>query len=128
MEKRNTIQKQLVLDAVSCLANHPTADEVYQKVVCKHPTISKATVYRNLGGMAEEGILRHILIPGGADRFDHCLTEHRHMLCTQCGKFVDSPIEAEAELDSMAAQATGFENVKHDIVYYGTCPSCTKKT
>ena len=28
MEKRNTIQKQLVLDAVAQLADHPTADEV----------------------------------------------------------------------------------------------------
>ena len=44
MEKRNTIQKQLVLDAVAQLADHPTADEVYAHIAQKHPTVSKATV------------------------------------------------------------------------------------
>ena len=44
MEKRNTIQKQLVLEAVAQLHNHPTAEQVYAQVVKAHPTISKATV------------------------------------------------------------------------------------
>ena len=48
MERRNTIQKQLVLEAVAQLHNHPTAEQVYAQVVKEHPTISKATVYRNL--------------------------------------------------------------------------------
>ena len=77
MEKRNTIQKQLVLDAVFRLANHPTAEEVYAEVARSHPTVSKATVYRNLGSLSEDGLLRHIKMPGGADRFDHMLLEHR---------------------------------------------------
>ena len=66
MEKRNTIQKQLVLDAVFRLANHPTAEEVYAEVARSHPTVSKATVYRNLGSLSEDGLLRHIKMPGGA--------------------------------------------------------------
>ena len=52
---RNTIQRQLVLSAVRQLQNHPTADEVYQKVQKSCPTISRATVYRNLKLLAEEG-------------------------------------------------------------------------
>ena len=66
MEKRNTIQKQLVLDAVFRLANHPTAEEVYAEVARSHPTVSKATVYRNLGSLSEDGLLRHIKMPGAA--------------------------------------------------------------
>lgn len=91
MEKRNTIQKQLVLDAVFRLANHPTAEEVYAEVARSHPTVSKATVYRNLGSLSEDGLLRHIKMPGGADRFDHMLLEHHHIICTQCGCFADAP-------------------------------------
>ncbi len=70
MEKRNTIQKQLVLDAVFRLANHPTAEEVYAEVARSHPTVSKATVYRNLGSLSEDGLLRqgvvirHLVLPG----------------------------------------------------------------
>ncbi len=96
MEKRNTIQKQLVLDAVFRLANHPTAEEVYAEVARSHPTVSKATVYRNLGSLSEDGLLRHIKMPGGADRFDHMLLEHHHIICTQCGCFADAPASGSA--------------------------------
>lgn len=48
MAKRNTIQRSLVLEAVNKLHCHATADEVYEEIIKEHPTISKATVYRNL--------------------------------------------------------------------------------
>ena len=79
MEKRNTIQKKLVLDAVLRLADHPTAEQVYAEVVKEHPTVSKATVYRNLNVLSQSGVLRHIPMPDGADRFDHRLTPHAHI-------------------------------------------------
>ncbi len=126
MEKRNTIQKQLVLDAVSRMANHPTAEQVYMEVVRTHPTVSKATVYRNLAGLSADGFLRRIQMPGGADRFDHCLTAHQHILCTRCGLFADVPLARDPALDHAAAHATGFEDVTHDIIFCGVCPGCTQ--
>lgn len=124
MEKRNTIQKKLVMDAVARLASHPTADEVYAEVIRTHPTVSKATVYRNLSSLSEDGRLRHIRMPNGADRFDHCLTEHRHVACVLCGWVRDVPVAEPETLDAEVAHSTGYTGVWHDIVYYGTCPAC----
>ena len=59
---RNTIQRQLVLSAVRQLQNHPTADEVYLEVQKNCPTISRATVYRNLKLLAEEGEIRLVSV------------------------------------------------------------------
>ena len=69
--KRNTVQCTLVLNAVNELKNHPTADEVYNLIAKEHPSVSRATVYRNLNKLTEEGQLSRRVIPGGADRFDH---------------------------------------------------------
>lgn len=124
MEKRNTIQKRLVMEAVTRLASHPTADEVYAEVVRTHPSVSKATVYRNLGSLSEDGRLRHIRMPNGADRFDHCLTEHRHIACIQCGSVRDVPVTEPDTLDEDVAHGTGYVEVSHDIVFYGVCPGC----
>ena len=44
MQTRNTIQRQIVLQAVNQLHNHPTADAIYAFIAAQHPTISKATV------------------------------------------------------------------------------------
>lgn len=127
MEKRNTIQKQLVLDAVSRLANHPTAESVYTEVVRKHPSVSKATVYRNLGSLTQDGLLRHIGMPDGADRFDHTLSGHNHISCRRCGAFCDVPLPQAPELNLQAEQDTGFSQVTHEIVFTGLCPECAEK-
>ena len=39
-------QRELVREAVEKSSIHPTADEVYQEVRKREPTISLATVYR----------------------------------------------------------------------------------
>ena len=101
MEKRNTIQKQLVLDAVAQLADHPTADEVYACIVKNHPTVSKATVYRNLSSLSEDGILRHVRMPEGANRFDHkmCIRDRLWVRClTLCGRSTHCPVLPAAVL------------------------------
>ena len=50
MKERNTIQRQLTLQAVRELACHPTAEEVYRYVSARRPDVSLATVYRNYQG------------------------------------------------------------------------------
>ena len=89
MAKRNTIQRQLVIAAVRFLANHPTAEEVYDRITMEYPDISKGTVYRNLNSLVESGLLSKVSVPSGADRFDHILARHYHIKCTECGKFMN---------------------------------------
>ena len=134
MEKRNTIQKQLVLEAVAQLHNHPTAEQVYAQVVKAHPTISKATVYRNLASLSEDGRLRHLPMPAGADRFDHRLDGHAHIECTVCGRLDDVEFSAGAQggalaaLDTFAEQATGYTQALHTVLFTGVCPACAAHT
>ena len=66
--KRKTIQRALTLRAVQTMQSHPTADEVYEAVSAEHPNISRGTVYRNLNQLSEDGEIREMEVPGGADR------------------------------------------------------------
>ena len=68
MIARNTIQKQLVLEAICALKNHPTVDEVYKYIAEKYPGISKGTVYRNINTLVNTGMLARIVCPSGPDR------------------------------------------------------------
>ena len=95
---RNTIQRQLVLSAVRQLQNHPTADEVYQEVQKSCPAISRATVYRNLKLLAEEGEIRLRNISGSPERYDHICGNHYHLRCEQCGKVMDVEMPYMASL------------------------------
>ncbi|MDD2992536.1 MAG: transcriptional repressor [Pygmaiobacter sp.] len=128
MEKRNTVQKQLVLQAVQELKSHPTADEVYRQVVVSHPSISKATVYRNLNSLAEDGVVGRVAMPNAADRFDFVPQQHYHIKCVNCGRVIDAPGRYHAELDTQAQQDTDFQILRHDLVFEGLCPDCQKRT
>jgi len=66
--KRNTVQRQLILDAVRELDIHATAEQICEYIHKKQPSVSKATVYRNLNQMTESGELLNIGYFYGATR------------------------------------------------------------
>lgn len=124
---RNTVQKKLILDSVTNLQNHPTAEEVYECVHVDYPSISKATVYRNLKQLSEQGTLKRIESADLADHYDHQCHDHYHIQCTQCNRVYDVEMEYLDELNSMIKNTNGFKISRHDIIFKGICPECRKK-
>lgn len=126
MERRNTRQRQLVLDVVRELRDHPTADEVYLKVRERDVHVSRGTVYRNLHVLAEEGDILSVKMPGG-ERFDLRTDRHAHLVCTECGSVVDVPAPDYGDYRERVARQTGYANVKATTLLTGLCPDCQAK-
>lgn len=124
MAGRNTVQRTVILDALRRLADHPTADEVYDAVHETHPTISKATVYRTLNRLSEEGVIAHVRINNGADRFDHQTFPHYHVRCVRCGRVDDVMVPLMGSVDEAAAAASGYRVCGHSLQFDGVCPAC----
>lgn len=127
MIRRNTIQRACVLEAVRKLHCHATADEIYQEVRKKHPTISRATVYRNLRLLSETGEIRQLEIPGSADRFDHISSRHCHVKCSVCGRVFDVDMDFVGGLEAGIRDTHGFDFTGYDIIFHGVCPECKAK-
>ena len=133
VQRRNTIQKKLVLDAVQSLQNHPTAEEVYRHIIKTYKNISKGTVYRNLNMLVEEDVIQKVMVMDGADRFDHTMTDHNEIRSDLCGNVYDVPAEAGELADRMISMDTdflkksGFTVSGHEIIFRGICPYCSKK-
>ena len=124
--QRNTVQKALVREALHCLC-HPTAEEVYEYEHGKQPTISKATLYRNLKNMAAEGSILKVETPGGAARYDDILRQHFHGKCRKCGRVFDIEMDqkyADA-LRTKVKDSHGFTIENQELVFTGLCPECT---
>lgn len=121
---RNTIQKDIVLNTVNRLRNHPTAENIYEEIVKEHPTISKATVYRNLNQMAEQGVVLRIPFPNAADRYDFNNTNHYHLKCSTCGQVFDVQIPYIAALNDVKMEGSNFLFEDHHLVFKGKCPDC----
>lgn len=124
MQRRNTIQRNLVLSAVSELQCHATADEVYAYITASNPSVSRATVYRNLNLLAEEGAILKIEVPGGAVHFDHTIRSHCHVRCVRCSRLYDVDLDSMPDLLARIRDPHGFEFLGCDIIFKGICPEC----
>lgn len=120
--KRNTKQKQLVLNALEELF-HPTAQEIYNFVKKSYPKISIASIYRILAGFEEQNKLLHIQIPSNADCYDYNIHQHYHLSCKKCKKIYDLPIPYLSDLNKKTEK---YLIEDHTILFNGLCANCLK--
>ena len=121
---RNTVQRQIVLDAVKKLNSHPSFEEIYAFVHNEHPSISKSTVYRNLHYLDDGGSLRYLSMTEGPARYDANCSNHYHFRCNGCDKVYDVEIAYLDEINDLVQSMHGFEVGKHDVVFSGFCVTC----
>jgi len=121
--KRNTIQRQLIYNAVKELNIHATAEQVYEHVHKAQPSISKTTVYRNLSQMAESGELLNVGNFYGSTHYDHNCHEHYHFVCEDCRRVFDVDFDFSGILSKLDNtddhKITGFR-----LSFDGKCNEC----
>ena len=123
MKQRATRQLAAVYDAVASSHDHPTADQLFQRVRRQLPRVSLGTVYRNLDKLREQGRLRVVRLEGGQAHYDAMTDAHDHFVCERCGAVVDLPGRAPAR-DVGALRAAGYEVHWHTTALYGVCTRC----
>lgn len=125
---RNTIQKKLVKDAVFELKSHVTAEEVYEYIKIKYPSIGKGTVYRDLNMLSDTGEIRRVEVTDGPDRFDFTLSPHYHVVCVKCGIVSDVDMDVITGLENKIKDTHGMKFLSYDILFKGICEKCKTET
>lgn len=124
---RMTHQRDIILQELRQCTDHPTADELYERVKKKLPRISLATVYRNLEILSESGSIGKIEISGRQKRFDWEVEQHNHIYCVDCHR-VDNIRLAEHEGEDLQPENDrGYWIAGCRIEFTGLCPECQKK-
>jgi Fur family iron response transcriptional regulator len=89
-----TAQRLAVARFVLDTSAHPTADEVWDRVRQRNPTLSRATVYNTLNLFVEKGLLRMQALREGAAVFDPLVARHHHLVDAETGEIHDVPWDA----------------------------------
>lgn len=103
---------------------HLTTEEVYELVKKEIPTVSLATIYRNLYKLRDMGKVNEINAIGlsgkvwEANRYNHF-----HFICKKCGNIYDIDIKKEDYERILNIE------IPHEIrefcgTFYGVCQSC----
>lgn len=126
-KRRQTIQKQAVLDAVrQATPSHPTAADIFGQVRPLLPTLSFGTVYRVLHGLVEDGDIVEIRQAGGPAHYDADTQEHDHIICARCGAVGDVHLRPLFSLEECGQPQTDFAVWGYRLEFHGLCPACRR--
>ena len=76
IKRRATKQKGIILEELSKVKTHPTADSVFSIVRKRLPTISFGTVYRNLNLLRDDGKVLELSAGRYSCRYDATTANH----------------------------------------------------
>lgn len=119
MKTRKTPQKMAILKYLKGVRTHPTAEQVHKSVIKEIPTITLATVYRNLNSMADKGEILRLEIDHEY-RYDAFCGSHIHFVCTNTGKIYDIEDKRVADLVNKSLPK-GFYPESMTLILKGIC-------
>ena len=122
--RRRTRQREIILDELRKVSNHPTAAGLHELVCRRLPKVSLATIYRNLERMAAAGEIQKFCFAGSESRFDGCVARHNHVRCVECGRLDDVPGPALEIPDQGQHDFHGYDILGYQLQYLGVCRAC----
>lgn len=125
---RNSLRRSQILETFTKCERHVTVNELVALVHKKYPEIGIATIYRTLKLICESGIARASEFEDGTVRYEHDFghQHHDHLVCTNCGAFVEINNKHIEDEQNKIAKDHGYSLVNHKMILYGTCPKCLK--
>jgi Fe2+ or Zn2+ uptake regulation protein len=118
-----TIQRTSILESIGD-AGHINIDDIYEGVKRQYPTLSLATIYKNIIMMQENNVIVEVPMNGEKSKYELKKEEHMHLICQACGDIKDT------EITSATKEALVIENFQlkaSQINLFGLCEQCQSK-
>jgi Fur family transcriptional regulator, peroxide stress response regulator len=119
-----THQRQVLYDVMQGMSGHPSPEEIYARMRRKMPSISLATVYKNIHLFVESGVLREVSLHHGSQRVEMNVEEHHHLVCSKCKAIVDIDEKELGTLPKRKKLAGGFLVERYAVDVIGLCTKC----
>jgi Fur family peroxide stress response transcriptional regulator len=107
------------------LNGHMNIDDLYKKLLAKFPSISLATIYKNINAMVERVFLSEVKIPNTKSVFELVKSEHAHLVCSSCGNIEDITLNTQDVLNEVSSRSK-FKIDSTNLVLNGLCQNCNK--
>ena len=124
---RMTRQRRVILEELCRINDHPSADELHQRLRRRLDRISLATVYRNLELLSNQGLISKLEQSGSQKRFDGDTEPHYHFRCLECDRVEDVPGWPVQGIDDIIEILSGYLITGHRLELVGFCPECRSK-
>jgi Fur family ferric uptake transcriptional regulator len=122
---RLTHQRSIILEALSDLDGHASAEEIYAQV-CQHCAgIDLSTVYRTLETLCELRLLSCADLGQGHVQFEIVTSQpHHHLVCRSCGTVTVLDHSYLAGVAEAIRRDLGFDPIFDHFAIFGLCAAC----
>jgi Fur family peroxide stress response transcriptional regulator len=123
-----TPQRLALAKVLSASKGHPNVETIFERLKDSFPTMSLATVYRNVMLFKSFGEVLELGFPDGSNRYDgNKPNPHPHVICIKCKKIVDPDLDSLDEMKKEVALETNFKILNHRLDFFGICSDCMAK-
>ena len=120
-----THQRLAIVKILARSEGHPSVEEIYGQIKRDFPTMSLATVYRNILLIKSLGEVLELGFPDGSNRYDgNKPYPHPHVICVKCRKIVDPKLDSLEEMKKEVSAETKFRILNHRLDFFGICSDC----
>ena len=121
-----TPQRTAVLEEIIKDKGHRESEEIYLALKKRGQHVSRATVYRTMDILVNNGFARKMNLGDGRARYESKVNSphHDHLVCMDCGliiEFMDQEIE---DLQDKIAIQYDFQLKRHIHQLFGLCKKC----
>ena len=125
MSKRLTSARAIILETLTSDNKHWTAQEVYESVKPKLPSLNQSTVYRALDYLSGEGWVSVSDLGSGTPVYESIQdSPHHHLVCRDCGEVFELSHKDVDEFFSKISRHNEFEVSTNHLILFGTCEVC----
>lgn len=122
---RVTPQRLAIAEAVLNSTDHPTVQQIHERVQQHFPSMTLATVYSTLGVLTKSGLIQELPF-ARQSRYESNLAPHINLVCMGCGSIADAADSGEiiTRLRQQVADATQFQVLWQRVDFHGWCETC----
>jgi len=122
---RVTPQRLAIAEAVLNSTDHPTVQQIYERVRNNFPSMTLATIYSTLGVLERSGLIQELPFER-MSRYEPNMEPHVNLVCIGCENVMDadSGQEAVVRLKNRILNESNFQVAWQRVDFYGWCPDC----
>ncbi len=113
-----TPQRLAILKEIDKMG-HASIEEIYENVNELFPSISLATIYKNINALKNENIISEIPLHQKV-RYEITKKPHAHFICKKCSSIEDVPLKDIVKRDINKR----YPDSQKEIYIYGICQKC----
>lgn len=122
---RVTPQRLAIAEAVLNSTDHPTVQQIYERVRNNFPSMTLATIYSTLGVLERSGLIQELPFER-MSRYEPNMDPHVNLVCIGCENVMDADAgqEAVVRLKNRIVNESDFQIAWQRVDFYGWCPNC----